>query len=558
MPSQATAQLRRLERSKTEFGNTAATHKLSLLKILQAHRLKSAAAVLRLHEVLSFMRAYPDNAQVSEQVAGMLDNFAARPDLKQHRLALTSSGITGTTIEFSFFAQSAMWLARNWGESLSIDWDSFENPDKLEALLPMLAVYSETSALDEMPLEVRAWLKIMKGADETEAEFFLRRIEQADMGATREMLLDGLDLPLRLEPGKDTPARTREFYAKAPIHYQTTTLRRGRPAMPADARRTPQAVHALSPREGQRIVELARSCMATRSRDLDAFAYGDGNDVRLVDCGDGLQFAWIGVVPEHRFMLESLYGYLMLKNGVPLGYGAATCLFNSCEIAYTVFDTYRAGESAHMYGWTLANIKHLFGVDTFMIDPYQLGQDNEDALASGAWWFYQKLGYRPRQRSLLQLMKRELRQMQRRPSHRTSVATLRELASTNVYLHLGRHREDVLGQLPLAKISLQITQYLAKHFGFDRDSAQTGCAKQAAKRLGLRSMRGFSPDEQLMWQRWAPLLMILPNLERWPPADRRAMVELIRAKGSRCDGVYTRLFDAHRRLRRALIRLARK
>ena len=28
-----------------------------------------------------------------------------------------------------------------------------------------------------------------------------------------------------------------------------------------------------------------------------------------------------------------------------------------------------------------------------MIDPYQLGLENDDALKSGAWWFYQKLGF---------------------------------------------------------------------------------------------------------------------------------------------------------------------
>jgi hypothetical protein len=41
----------------------------------------------------------------------------------------------------------------------------------------------------------------------------------------------------------------------------------------------------------------------------------------------------------------------------------------------------------------------LFDVDSFTINPYQLGDGNDEALASGAWWFYYKFGFaraRPR------------------------------------------------------------------------------------------------------------------------------------------------------------------
>ena len=47
---------------------------------------------------------------------------------------------------------------------------------------------------------------------------------------------------------------------------------------------------------GQRIIDLARASMVTRSRDLDAFAFGDPDDVRIFDCGDGLELATIGLL----------------------------------------------------------------------------------------------------------------------------------------------------------------------------------------------------------------------------------------------------------------------
>ena len=119
---------------------------------------------------------------------------------------------------------------------------------------------------------------------------------------------------------------------------------------------------------------------------------------------------------------------MILKNGVPISYGAITCLYNSAEVAYTIFDTFRGGESARIYVRTLVMVSHIFGCDTFMIDPYQLGEDNDDALQSGAWWFYQKLGYRPRSKKLLRLMNQELSKMTATATPPLVDAVLKQLA----------------------------------------------------------------------------------------------------------------------------------
>jgi hypothetical protein len=296
--------------------------------------------------------------------------------------------------------------------------------------------------------------------------------------------------------------------------------------------------------------------MATRSRDLDAFAYGDRNDVRIVECGDGLQFAYIGMVPERRLLLEAVYGFLMLKNGVPVGYGTNTVLFGSSEVAFTVFDTFRAGEAALMFTQMLWIAKHMFGADTFAIDPYQLGQDNDDALGSGAWWFYQKMGFRPREAGARRIMLRELKRVKANVKHRSSIPTLRRLAAASVFLHVGQRRADVLGALPLADVGLRITQYVAKRFGSDREKASDLCAREAAQMLGLRSLRGFSAGERLAWARWAPLVLIIPGVRRWRTNDRRALVEVVRAKGGRRESEYVARFDRHGGLRRSIQLLA--
>jgi len=143
--------------------------------------------------------------------------------------------------------------------------------------------------------------------------------------------------------------------------------------------------------------------MITRGRDLDAFEHAYDRDVRLVDCGQGLQFACFGVVPERRLLLEAVYGFLTLKNGVPIGYFLLGTLFRSSEVAFNVFETYRSAESGFIYSRALAMVRRLFGSDTFVVPPYQLGHNNPEALQSGAWWFYYKRGFRPHDPAVLRI-----------------------------------------------------------------------------------------------------------------------------------------------------------
>src|ERR1700741_6214 len=103
-----------LERSRLEFGGAAAPAKLALLKRLAQTRLRSARAVLRLHEQLCFMRAYPDDAAVLAQVSALLAGIDSRGDLRRYRGALDDTGIAGTRIRYRFFWPTARRLAARW------------------------------------------------------------------------------------------------------------------------------------------------------------------------------------------------------------------------------------------------------------------------------------------------------------------------------------------------------------------------------------------------------------------------------------------------------------
>ena len=548
--------LKKLESLKFEFGPQAAEQKRNCLQRLKSSQLSSAEQITRLHEVLCFLQAWPDDDAVLSLVDAILDRFAQRHDLKRRVEELTNTGIAGCPISFRFFAVTAQWLANCWPDHLHIDWEDFENRETLERYLNLMATYSEALGLEDIAMDLPDWIDCLKGPLETDACFVIKRLSVLFADPfLHEQLCDELDIPLTLSPGPGVPSRTLAKRDKSPIDYQSTSLTQTRPVISKEVRRPLRSPQLVGQAEGVQLVDLARGAMATRQRDLDAFAYANPYDVSLVD-DDGLQFVLYGIVPERRFLLETLYGFLVLKNGVPISYGAITSLFRSAEVAYTIFDTFRGGESARIYGRTLAMVHQVFGCDTFMIDPYQLGEGNEDALKSGAWWFYQKLGYRPRNAKLLKLMNQELATMKRRPRHRSSISVLKQLATTNVYLDLHEQRDDVVGMLDLANVGLKITELFARRFGSEREQGELILAAEAAEVLGVPSFRGWAAGEKLAWRRWSPLIALLKGLDRWPAHDRQTLVQLVRAKGGRQELDYLHTFDNLGCLRKALVRMA--
>jgi hypothetical protein len=291
--------------------------------------------------------------------------------------------------------------------------------------------------------------------------------------------------------------------------------------------------------------------MVARLRDLDAFAYANADDVMRVHCRKGIQLVLIGMLPENRYLLECEYGYLMLKNGVVVGYGTGTGLFGSCQLAFNLFPSFRGAETTELYAAVLATFHRLFNADTFSVDSYQIGADNDEAINSGAWWFYARMGFRPRDSDARKLADTELRKA-RNKGYRSSKGTLRELAHYPLYFSLAGKRKDVLPMVCTDTLSLGVLDYVSKRFGSRREEGARRCAQELADALGVTSVAGWSDAERLMWRRLSPVIAAIADVASWPKADRAALIEVIRAKGGVRELPYVTLFDAHKHLRRAV------
>jgi len=539
----AARDLATLERHRDRFGAGAAAAKLVLLARLDRTRLRTPRQVGRLHEALCFMRAYPGDALVLAAAEHLLERFADRADLHRHRAALAGSGIAGTSILFRFFWPSALWLAGRWPAHLRLDRSDGDAEDAIARALPLLVTPAEAAALRELDLRGYEALDRLRGR-ETDAAFLVRRVAAMPGDSfTREAFFDAIDASFELAPGRDTPARTHAKLAFAPLAFGDDPIRRGRPSLRAELRRPPAAVKRLSPRAGRQAVELGRAQMATRERDIDGFAYGDGRDAWLVDDGDGLAFTLNGVAPERRAVVPATFGSLTLRNGVPIAYLQADLAGRSAALSYHAFATFRAGEAAYAVARMLTMLHYVLGATSFTLDPYQLGKGNDDGIASGAWWFYYKLGFRPRAATVKRVLREELARIAANPRHRSSPAALRKLAEGHLVFDVGRP----VPLPPAANIGLAVADRLA------RRGAREDAAREAMRILGLRPLAGWTRNERVAWERWAPVVLTLPGVSRWSAANRRALLGVVRAKGGPSERAFLARFNAHPVLGPALL-----
>jgi hypothetical protein len=215
-------------------------------------------------------------------------------------------------------------------------------------------------------------------------------------------------------------------------------------------------LHRLSAEEGEEVLDRAREASIVRYRELYGFTHGDPRYVYHVELGRGVEFFLMGLPPERRLPLRAYHAVMIYKNGVPVGYFEGLTLFEHMETGFNLYYTFREGETAWLYARVLNLMHHFTGATAFSLDPYQIGFENEEGIASGAFWFYRKLGFRPARRELLSLAEKEERKIATRKQYRTPAKTLRELAKGRMIFQITGTENHDWDQFQVRKIGFRI------------------------------------------------------------------------------------------------------
>jgi hypothetical protein len=314
------------------------------------------------------------------------------------------------------------------------------------------------------------------------------------------------------------------------------------------------AVTRLSRREGERVLDLMREVMTVRRRELWGTTYGDPAHVLRADVGRGLQIFLWGLPAERRLPIRAYVAGFSLKNGVPVNYIEAIGLCEWLEVGFNTFYTFRDGESAWNYAQALRVLHQVLGVTCVAVYPYQIGLDNEEAIESGAFWFYRKLGFRPGRPDLLRIAELEERKLAATPGYRTPARTLRRLATGHMFLELPGSEPAIWDRFRVRHIGFSAQRHMASRWGGDAGRMRAGSAAAVSRVLGVRADR-WPGHVTKAFQDLAPVLALIPDLGRWTAEEKRALVRIIRAKAGTTETGYLRLTRRHVKLRDALVRL---
>ncbi len=565
----ACARIGEFTRLKAQIGATgdAARQKLKRLCRLRDVPMTRTDVLSAYHDLLLFLRAYPDSAAVLAEAERQLRAFVAR--IEQHKAArrgsvasaFMDSGIVGTPVSNVFTYLFVCAIARLYPGRLEIDWKAYresETANMLAVLTPTVS-WQENDAIDnDDDFDPQAWLRLGRGAhDAGPLDALLGLLASSGFSPKlQEILYESAEIPVIWTLSDFTASRTgrrvpfaQVFFQRGPAPGRTADLR-------ADLARPAAPLSALAPARGRDYVRAIIEVLGARCRELYPLIGADPREVYLHAPGRGLQIVVYGSLCEIRLPLEASYGFMLVRNGVPIGYGLAALLFDRCEIAINIFPEYRSGESSFIIERLLHLFVAHFGPRVLVIRSFQIGDDNEEALESGAFWFYYKLGFRPVQPRVRALAEEEQARIAAGRHYRSPLKTLKKLAKSDLFFHLDAAKMDGYRELSVARVGYAVTAFIASEFGGNRRLAERASVRRVARVLEIADWQHWSADEIAGFHRMAPLLACLPGVGRWPARDRRQLARMVRAKGSHRERDYALIASRHRRFRDAVEQLA--
>ena len=554
--------LTKLENTKLQFGYDDGTRTEKLLTVIARRRFPDAHSLIRFHEALLFIRSHPQGPAAFESAEILLSRFGQRVDqLRASGTDLTPfdyieySGIAGTVISGTFSYDIVRFIVDRHPSRVDADWGESGKPERLGATLPRFLPLLYEDSLVEANIPYVTWLDAAT-QKRRRLGWLIRQFGALNLDQKKKSeLYDSLELRVRWELGESNASRTlNKRRVRNVFYHREPLIRRSEVSLDEAFQSSPIPLQKLSRKQGKRAQDMLRETTTVRYRELYGITHGDPDSVVRADVGRGIEIFLWGLPPERRLPLRAYHAGLTLKNGVPINYIEGITICERMEIGFNTFYTFREGESAWVYAVILKLLNQIVGATCVSIDPYQIGLNNYEAIESGAFWFYRKLGFRPTRPELATLVAGEERKIAADSKYRTPERVLRRLAAGNIIYEAPGARRGDWDRFAIRNLGLAVQRRMSREFDGDATKIRAASVDSINQALGGRlPKRGDRSFESL--ENLSLVFALIPNLRHWPDVAKRQLAEIIRAKTEADESVYARLLQRHARLRAALIKL---
>lgn len=515
-----------------------------------ARQIRAARTLREWHDLLLFVVAHPSDPETHAFSLAELARVRERAaPIAPH--GLLNSGLDGAAVEASYSLPLVRWLLRRWPGDVSLSALDVDDESVREVLRTLL-----------LPVEIEAADLLDGGGDDmlaavfgddrtTQLRHLVARLDQLTASdAVRDGLFARLGAYVRIAEGSGCALTAARAPQALPFCHDTALRRQvDVPAIVAAPIGAPVRLTATARRA---LVDTARTVLAAMQRETDPVTHA--SDVTLHDMGRGLRIALFSLDLAHRLPFDSYVGFMAFRNGVPLAYGGAWIFPLRSKIGINVLPSQRGGESAWFFAQLLRLYHHQFGVTRFEAENYQLGHHNPDGLRSGAYWFYYRAGFRPTTAPLQRLAAREADRLAKGRAYVVPLPRLRALVAEGLELRLRPNDADTGDPIDTAALTRLVQRHVIRAYDGDRARAESSALHRMTSLLRGDANATLSSAERSAYRLWALPLDLIPDLDRWPAAERRRLQRIVCAKGApnerqhqrRLAGL-PRLLDAWRR-----------
>jgi hypothetical protein len=560
--------LDQLEAAKNRFDSGHPTVVAKLLSQLSKLQLNDSHQLIRFHEALLFLRAFPHAPSLVPRVEHLLNTFHLRVEkLRSLNADITvfddfdTSGMSGTAMQDTLSFDVAHWLVRRIPRNVEIAWDDYWDDYQAErargSTWPRFIPLLEEDADVEANIPWTRWLDAARGRQNA-LPWLLSGFERLPLsGRQRSELYDSLRLPLRWKLENLKLSRTRHWVRPRRFYFHNVPLiQRSEVSLSHELAQPAPKLERLSVGAGESVMQQIRDVMVVRYRELYGTTLGDPRTVVRADLGRGVVMHFWGLPPDCRLPLRAYLAGYTLKNGVPINYVEAIGLCEWIEVGFNTFYTYRQGETAWIYAQALRCLRVLTHAKCISIYPYQIGQNNDEAIDSGAFWFYRKLGFRPGRADLQALCVSEERKISANPKYRTSPRMLKRLAEAHMFYEVDQPGYECgdWDRFSTRSLGLLVNRRMAREFSGDSQKIRRASTAAVTRVLDINP-EGWTPVQQQALENWSLVLALVPGLTRWSRDEKQQLIKLIRAKSAPDEMQYLRHSQHHPRLRDVLLRL---
>lgn len=524
--------LKQLKSLVFQFDKTSNETKSILLNEIILSIPKKKESFVQFHHVLLCMMAYTSNEKLLRQVERtaslLLEQLSNQSTLKDK---LIGTGLLHTAIECNFSYQKIKHIVQYFPNQVSIHSAS-SNSETQKTILKQILPNVEYSKIHAGEKEFKTRIaEFHTSKQQTDLEWLLQTIEQSSPDKKTQAFLYnqlGIFIQWKVSSEKDSVSFLRG--AQLPIYYHTTPLEKKISLQEIIKQKLPTPIK-LSLKEKQQLIHSAKMTLFYLYRETEPFTNANEDDITLFQLDKGISIALFGSFNSKRYSLESYIGYLVLKNNIPVSYGGGWIFGERSQFGINILESFRGGESSLIICELLRVYHHYFGATRFVVKPYQFGLHNPEAIKTGAFWFYYKLGFRPENNELRALASEEEEKKIKNPAYKSEASTLRKYTKSNIALTLS---EKTYPDFDSELLSQRITNFVNSNFDSNREKAINQCFKQLKEALNINTKSWKSEDIDYAKQ-LSILFSSYPDYKKWLMSNKKNILLLIKLKSAKTE-----------------------